>query len=185
MNKDTARSMISDDQFFSSFKNIRGTPQYFHSMLFYVLAKTGQFEAYIFFLTCSAAEFHWTKIIQIVACQYGETLIDEEVNSVDSSTKVNYFKRNSVTVARQINYIFHQLWGKVILSAMHPVDQSFNFNDRREFENRGMEHVHASIHVVDAPKIGGHKNSEVIEFIDNYITCTLTEEEKHPEGISQ
>ena len=45
--------------------------------------------------------------------------------------------------------------------------------------------MHASIHVVDAPKIGGYKNSKVIEFIDNYITYILTEEEKHPEGISQ
>ena len=35
------------------------------------------------------------------------------------STKVNYLKRNPVTVAGQIGYVFKQLWGKVIVSKMH------------------------------------------------------------------
>ena len=72
VNHDSVRRMISDDQIFS--KNIRGTPQYFHNMLLDVLAKTRQFGVYTFLLTCSAAEFHWTEIIQVVAGQYGETL---------------------------------------------------------------------------------------------------------------
>ena len=42
-NKDTVKRMISDDQIFSPFKNIRGTPQYFHNMLLDVLAKIRQF----------------------------------------------------------------------------------------------------------------------------------------------
>ena len=66
------------------------------------------------FLSCSAAEFHWTEIIQFVARQYGEILTDEPVNAMDQSTQVIYLKRNSVTVARQIDYVFKQLWGKVI-----------------------------------------------------------------------
>ena len=44
-----------------------------------------------------------------------------------------------------------------------------------------MEHMHASIHIVDAPKINENNNSEVIEFIDKYITCVLPDEEKYPE----
>ena len=35
---------------------------------------------------------------------------------MDWSTNVNYLKRDPVTVARQIDYVFRQLWGKVILS---------------------------------------------------------------------
>ena len=76
-----------------------------------VLAKIRQFGPPTFFLTCSAAEFHWTEIIQVVARQYGETLTDEQVN-MDWSTKCGYLKRNPVTIARQINYIFKKLWGK-------------------------------------------------------------------------
>ena len=90
-----------------------GTPQYFYNILLDVLAKIRQFGVYTFFLTCSAAEFHWTEIIHIVARQYGETLTDEEVNSVDWGTKMIYLKRNPVTVARQIDYLFQQLWAKL------------------------------------------------------------------------
>ena len=83
VNHGSARRMISDDQIFSSVKNIRGPPQYFHSMLLDVLAKIRQFGVYTFFLTCSAAEFHWTEIIQVVARQYGETLTDEQETAID------------------------------------------------------------------------------------------------------
>ena len=71
--------------------------------------------------------------------------------------------------------------GKVILSGMHPIGQILNFDDRREFQNRGTEHMQAPIHVVDAAKIDENNDSEVIEFIDKYITCALPDEEKYPE----
>ena len=80
--------MISDDQISSSFKNIRGTPQYFHNMLLNILAKFRKFGVYTFFFTCSATEFHWTEIIQVVAHQYGQTVTDEQINAIDWSTKV-------------------------------------------------------------------------------------------------
>ena len=81
-------------------------------MLLDVLAKIRQFGVYTFFLT-SAAEFHWAEIIQVVACQYGQTPTDEQANAIDRSTKVNYLKINPVTVARQIDFVFKQLRDKV------------------------------------------------------------------------
>ena len=149
VNHSNVRKMISEDQIFSSFKDIRGTPQYFHNMLLDVLAKIRQFRVYTFFLSCSLVEIHWTEIIQVVTCQFGEILTDEQVNAMDQSTKANYLKRNPVTVARQIDYVFKQLWGKVILSRMHPIGQIWNFDERRKFQNTGTEHMHAPIHMVD------------------------------------
>ena len=49
---------------------------------------------------------------------------------------VNYLKKIHFTVARQIEYLFKQLWGKVILGGMHSIDQILNFDDRREFQSR-------------------------------------------------
>ena len=63
-------------------KTSRGTLQYFHNMLLNVLAEISQFGVYTFFLTCSAAVFYWTEIIQVVGRQYSETLTDEEVNAM-------------------------------------------------------------------------------------------------------
>ncbi len=181
VNPDHVRRMISEDQIFASFKTIRGTPQYFHNMLLDVLAKIRQFGPPTFFLTCSAAEFHWTEIVKIVAQQYGETPTDEQVNLMDWSTKCGYLKINPVTVARQINYIFKNLWGKVILSGMHPIGQILNYDDRREHQGRGTEHFHTSIYVFDAPKLDEHSDDVVTDFIDTYATCSLPDANQRPD----
>ena len=175
VNTNNVRRLISDDQIFASFKNIRGTPQYFHSMLD-VLAKVRHFGCTTFFLTLPAGEFHWHEIIQIVARQYGTTLTTEQVNQMDWKTKVMWLKRNPVTVARQIDYIFRQVFSKILYSGMHPIGQILNHDDRR-----GAEHPHAGIHVKDASKIDENEDSEVEEFIDRYITSSFPDESKYPE----
>ena len=41
--------------------------------------------------------------------------------------------------------------------------------------------MHALIHIIDAPKIDENEESEVLKFIDKYITCALPDETKYPE----
>ena len=64
---------------------------------------------------------------------------------------------------------------------MQPIGQILNFNYCRELQNRGTEHMHAPIHKVDAPKIDENEDSEVVEFINKYITCALPDETGYPE----
>ena len=63
---------------------------------------------------------------------------------------------------------------------MHSIAQILNFHNEREFQNRETEHMHAPIHIVDAPKIDGNEDIEVVEFIDKYIACALPDETKYP-----
>ena len=56
-----------------------------------------------------------------------------------------------------------------------------NFVDRREFKNRATEHVHAPNRVGDAPKIDENEVSEVVGFIDKYVTLALPDKTKYPE----
>ena len=55
------------------------------------------------------------------------------------------------------------------------------FDDQREFQNRRTEDIHAPIHAVDVPKLDENEDSEVVEFIDKYITCALPDEKNYPE----
>ena len=167
------QSMISDAELFASFKSIRGTPQYFHNMMLDVLAKIRQYGPPTFFLTFSAAEFSWTDIIKIVARQFGEELSYDTINNMSWKTKVQYLKRNPVTVARQIDYRFNQLWTKVLLSGMNTIGQILNYDDRREYQGRGTQHVHAPVHVKDAPMLDKESDIDVVSFIDKNITCAL------------
>ena len=47
-----------------------------------------------------------------------------------------HWKINSVTVAREIDYVLKQLLGKVILLGMHPIGQIMNFDNHKKFQNR-------------------------------------------------
>ena len=124
MNHDNVRRMISNDQIFSlKTEELHST---FTICCWMSLLKLGSLECTLFFFTCSAAKFHWAEVIQVVGCQYGQALTDEQINAMDWSTKVHYLKRNLVTVARQSDYVFKQLWGKVISSVMHTIGQIWN-----------------------------------------------------------
>ena len=173
--------LINDDQVFASFKNIRGTPQYWQQMQLDMLAKLRQLGPYTFFITGSAAEFHWPQVIKIVAKQYGTDLSTEEVNSMDWNTKRMWLQRNPVTVARQIDFVFEQLWNKVILSGSHPIGQILNYDRRKEMQGRGTEHFHAAIHVKDAPKLDEQTDEQCITFIDKYISCQIPNKEEDEE----
>ena len=95
-------------------------------MMLNVLAKVRHFGCTTFFSTLSAGEFHWPEIIQIVARQHGTTLTTEQVNQMDRKTKVMWLKRNPVTVARQLDYIFRKVFSKLLYSGMHPIGQILN-----------------------------------------------------------
>ena len=119
MNSNNVRR-TSDDQIYASFKNIKGTPQYGHNMKLVILAKIRHFGTVSFFGTLTPGEFHWPEVIKIVAHQYGTKLSADDVKQMDWKTKV-MLKRNPVTAARQTDYIFRQVFGKVIFSAMYPI----------------------------------------------------------------
>ena len=71
VNSNNVRWTISDDQIYASFKDIKGTPQYEHSMKLDILAKLRYFGIITFFGTLTPGEFHWAEVIQIAARQYG------------------------------------------------------------------------------------------------------------------
>ena len=48
-NKDNVGNMITDDQRYLSFKNVQSTPQYYHIMMFDLLAKVRKYGSCTFF----------------------------------------------------------------------------------------------------------------------------------------
>lgn len=172
--------LLSENQLFTTFRNIRGSPQYFKQMHLDMMAKLRQLGPYTFFITGSAAEFHWPQVIRTVAQQYGESLTDTQIASMNWEAKRLWLQRNPVTAARQIDYIFEQLWGKVILSSSHPVGQVLNYDLRKEMQGRGTAHFHAAIHVKDAPKLDIDSDSIFVAFADKYIKCELPDKDIDP-----
>ena len=119
---------------------------------------------------------------QIVARQFGKNLTVEDVEKMTFKEKTNWLKRNPVTVARHLDYKYRILKGStVMMSGMHPIGEILNYDDKREFQQKGPEHMHVGIHIKGAPKIDEEDDSQVIAFIDKYITCSIPDEKEYPE----
>ncbi|XP_070548888.1 uncharacterized protein [Ptychodera flava] len=179
-NPDNVRLMLKNDELFASFKKIRGTPQYWKEMQQDMIAKIRQFGPYTFFLSGSAADFHWPELVQVIATQYGEHFTLEEIEQMTWQTKRNWIARNPVTAARHIDYIFGKVWRNIILSGIHPIGQILNYDIRKEMQSRGTEHFHAAVHVLNAPILDKNTDEDVILFIDKYISCAIPDKDTDP-----
>lgn len=144
-----------------------------------MLATIRHFKPYTFFLSGSAADFHWPELIQIIAKQYGEHFDIEYIeNEMNKKTKRNWLARNPVTAARHIDFIFRKLWGNVILSGIHPIGQILNYDIRKEMQSRGTAHFHSAVLVQGAPQLNRESDQQVVAFIDSYISCAIPEEDE-------
>ncbi|KAI8494391.1 hypothetical protein Bbelb_276170 [Branchiostoma belcheri] len=56
------------------------------------------------FLTLSAADMQWPKVIQSIAHQYGKCLTDEDIKNMPWEKKCSWLRYNPVTTARQFNH---------------------------------------------------------------------------------
>lgn len=119
-----------------------------------MLANLYQLGPYTFFVTGSAADFHWPELIQIVVRQHGEYLTAEQRENMNWQTKQNRLKRNPLTVTRQINYTFPQVWTKVIICRAHHIEQIHNYEIRTEMQGMGTRHsfFYSAIHIKKMPQ---------------------------------
>ena len=92
---------------------------------------------------------------------------------MDWNAKINDLERNTVTVARQIDYLFQQIWKKAILSGMHLTNQILNYEKKRESKGRGVEHPLAVVCLTSEPKINENHDKKVISFINKYVISYL------------
>ena len=56
-------------------------------------------------------------------------------------------------------------------STAKPLGEIVDYAIRIEFQARGSPHAHTVIWINNAPKFGIDSDSEVVNFIDQYITC--------------
>ena len=106
-------------------------------------------------------------MIWVVSREYGQLPNEEQVNTKDWRTKVNYLEKNPGTVSSQIDYVFKQWWNKVILSGIHPIGQ-MGVDGSSKIEDLNMCWTCTPIHVVDAPKCDENEDSEIVQFIDKH-----------------
>ena len=166
-NQTVLNQYVRKDRAYSFMKNIRGSPPYYQRTFYDLLAMIRQLGTPTWFFTLSAADLKWPDMIQTIAKQYGVHYTDDEVE------KSNWLKRNPVTAARHFHYRLTVFFQGFLKSTAKPLGEIADYAIRIEFQARGSPHAHCVIWVKDAPEYGVDHDSKVCDFIDQYVSCKL------------
>ena len=172
-NPEALQQLVWTEQAYKFLENIRGSPAYWQSELYDVLAMFCKLGIPTWFLTLLAADLHWSQMIQAVAYQFGRKLSQEDVLRMSMAERSKYLHQNPVTGVRMFQHRVQSFFAQYLLSDAHPLGEITDYVIKIEFQIRGSPHAHCLLWVKDAPKIDQNPDEFVIDFIDKYITATL------------
>ena len=166
------RSSASDEDVEANlstvFTNMRGSKQYWFFKRSEINCMMREYGPPTLFLTLSCAEYESVEISNYL----------RKVNDVPDSFQ-------SENCAWKIQYLkfsqkFHDFFQKVIVKGkvLGPVAHFFY---KKEYQARGAPHYHILLWIEDAPIAGRDDSEDVLQWIQNRITCRIPEEDSNPE----
>jgi hypothetical protein len=185
LNEDQIDSLIRHDDAYRVLKGIRTSPAHWEAEKKKVMAMIRQFGLPTFFITLSAAESRWGELLVILKRVVDkEEVTEEEALGLASNEKVRLIRTDPVTCVRYFDNRWRQLFK--IMKKEGGVFGRHNvvlYYWRVEFQQRGSPHIHGMFWLKDAPKVDFENESSippVIEFIDQFVTTDVTNEELAP-----
>ena len=167
------RELVRADHAYKLFKNVRGSPAYYQTLFYDVLAMMRQLGLPTWFFTVSAADMQWPDLLQTISRQYGTILSDDDVKNLSYQERTRLLRSNPVTAARHFQYRLELLFKDVLKSKAHPLGEIIDYVIRIEFQARGSPHAHTVLWVKNAPTIDVDTDEEVCDFIDKHMSCAL------------
>ena len=167
------RELVRADHAYKLFKNVRGSPAYYQTLFYEVLAMMRQLGLPTWFFTVSAADMQWPDLLQTISRQYGTILSDDDVKNLSYQERTRLLRSNPVTAARHFQYRLELLFKDVLKSKANPLGEIIDYVIRIEFQARGSPHAHTVLWVKNAPRIDIDTDEEVCDFIDKHMSCAL------------
>ena len=96
-NVQSMKGLIKADYAYKILRNIRGTPAYFQTVFYDVLAMVRQLGIPTWFFTVSSADMQWPDVIQTIARQYGTILSDDDVKNLSFVERSKWLRMNPAT----------------------------------------------------------------------------------------
>ena len=180
---ESLRQLVRTDQAYKLFKNVRGSPAYFQSLFYDILAMMSQLGVPTWFFTLSAADMQWPDLIQTIAKQYGKNLTDDDVKNLSYEERCTWLRKNPVTAVRHFQYRLETFVKHVLQSTAKPLGEVVDYAIRIEFQARGSPHAHTLLWVKNAPQIDVQSDEEVSNFVKNHISCELPTDDQASELV--
>lgn len=126
------------------------------------------------FCSISAAETKWVPLLQCLAKLIKQKVLREaEAIEMNWQEKCELIRCDPVTCARYFDNRIQCFLNSVLKSESQPIGEIVDYFGRIEFQQRGSPHIHLLVWIKDSPVYGQSDISEVISFIDRYVTCKI------------
>ena len=176
-NKEIFQSMMYEGHAYKFLTQVRGSPAFWQRNMFDTLAMVRSCGVPTFFLTLSAAEFHWVEMIQALASQYGDEVSEEDVKKMNWDTKSKYLRSNPVIAVKLFEYRVQALFDTFLKSDAHPIGFVEDYIIKTEFQARGSPHAHCLLWIKNAPKLKVDSSEKVVEFIQQHVTAKIPDDD--------
>lgn len=154
-------------------RNLRGSPPYWEMCKKDVFALIRQLGIPTWFCSFSAAETKWVPLfITLGKLVEKKDYTEDEAANLTWEEKSKLIKSDPVTCARYFDYRFQRFMSEVLRDQSHPIGEIVDYFYRIEFQQRGSPHVHMLLWIKNAPTTDNSQHSEIIKFIDKYLTCS-------------
>ena len=133
-NKEKMNDLILKDFAFQFLKSVRGSPPYWQSQMYKLLASVKQYGMFTFFITLSSADLHWPDLIMAILSQKGVNKSSDEIKQMTYEEKCQILRYNPVTAARHFDYKLNCFIKDIIYSSMEPIGKVKHYAYRIEFQ---------------------------------------------------
>ncbi|CAB3999556.1 ATP-dependent DNA helicase PIF1 [Paramuricea clavata] len=124
------------------------------------------------FCSFSSAETKWNHKLRILGKLVDhKDYSDEELDNLNWDEKCRLIQSDPVTCARHFDYQFNAFLKDFLMSEIAPLGKLKDWFYRVEYQQRGLPHIHMLIWLENAPVFGVDKDEDVVNFIDQIITC--------------
>ena len=164
------RQLVETEHAYKFLKNVRGSPAYWQSELYDVMAMLRFLGMPTFFLTLSAADLHWIEMLRAIGYQNGKQYSRKDIINMPIQQRNHLLKMNPITAVRIFQHRVDAFFTNVILK--YPGFEITDYVTKIEFQACGSPHAHCILWVKNAPRIGVESDEIVTTFIDNFIYCS-------------
>ncbi|CAB4003438.1 ATP-dependent DNA helicase PIF1 [Paramuricea clavata] len=165
-------NLICHDEGYKFLRALRGSPPYFEKAKKDLFAMIRQLGPASLFCSFSSAETKWNHLLRILGKLVDhKDYSDEQLDNLNWDEKCRLIQSDPVTCARHFDYQFNTFLKDFLMSEIAPLGKLKDWFYRVEYQQRGSPHIHMLIWLENAPVFGVDKDEDVVNFIDQIITC--------------
>ena len=177
-NSEYLDKLVNLDEGYYIFRQLRNSPAYLEAKKKDIFAIIRQLSLPTSFMSLSAADTRWTDLLKMLAkLNNGVDYSDKDIEGLTSQEKTRLVQKDPVTCSRYFDHRVQEFLNTILKSDCEPIGKLRDFSYRVEFQQRGSPHIHMLVWIVNAPKLEKNSGEEIVQFVDQYLTCSAATED--------